>query len=1248
MKKERNFIDKSIIWLLSKLNQYNLYRINKYGTSIIDNSNKYEVLLPDDNSDEKGYYSEALKVALNTPKVNNIAITGPYGSGKSSFIESFKERNAEWNYLPISLATFKNQKEEVSEIIEEKKSITPDNPRENKDEEKSENKSKFELHQDVERSILQQFFYREKDDDVPYSRFKKIHNIKKKWILVHSFFVTFIVSYSFLMYSPEKFKKLFLVNPLEVLDISYHKYLTIVFVGVVIFYLYTLFHYLQNIQISKFNFKKGEISLAKQDKASILNEHLDELLYFFEVTSYNVVFFEDIDRFDDTEIFIKLRELNNLINNSKQINRRIIFIYAIRDDMFTDKERTKFFDFIVPIIPYINPSNSERKLVDKFKKDIEDKKIDENFISQVSLYIDDMRLLLNIYNEYMVYKKNLESDKLNHTQLLALIICKNFYPLEFAKLHTREGIIYDLFANKHKYIENRIKEYKAEKQELENQINNIEKENIESLEELRMIYLAYLLDKTNSIYFKINNAGSEYSIVELKKDDIFGNFIQEERVYAYIKDQYERPILPKWINLKEITEELEKEYPFNSKQELINEKNNNKVNELKKDIEDINKKINQLRKITLKHLFETSSHFTIEGYEDKGLLIFLVRNGYIDEYYEDYISYFHKGGITQNDREFLLSLQNYSALDFTFRLDNIKKLLEKLQNKNFEQKEILNFNLINFLLHTSYSYEDKLDMYFKKISDCKPESVDFIFAFLDDESNITIPLFLKRLEWGILWSHIYDEFSSEKQDKYFDMIFKYLTVEKIIKLNWDGKLKKYIEDQTILPIFVEEEYHKFNELLGELNIKFKKIDNPENIRALLGHIYANKHYVITKEMIETIISNRAINIQKTELYKAHLTTIYQSDGEKLIEYIDENINEYIENVFLTIETNTKESEKMVISLLNNENISFENKVKVLQQEEVKISNINELEDKELWAELFKNNKIEATWDNVMSYYLNNDMLDDVLTYYLNIEENSLELSKIRIDKSYCEQNDDFNTQILRDIIESSKFDLTSYELLIKNLGYWYKDLDISNLDEEKISLLIKHNIFQFEKICFDILKEHTKDQHIALIEKNKHNVLEKFNEFAIDEDDLVLLLQSDKFETEEKFSFIEQSDLSNIKDKVPLKEIISKFYIDNSKDIEDLKFFELLFYGENKYDLELLILHISSFDDCDTISAYLDKFTNKLNELLEISAKPLYIDNNKLNNQLLEGLNKKNCIGKFSEENSFLHKNKLKVYRKRK
>lgn len=132
----------------------------------------------------------------------------------------------------------------------------------------------------------------------------------------------------------------------------------------------------------------------KKDK-SIFNKYLDEILYFFEVNNYNIVIFEDLDRFKNPEIFVKLRELNFLINNYEKVDRKVVFIYAIKDDVFLSKERTKFFYFIIPVIPYLNSTNSYeilRKYVLKVSTSI-----DEDYINDIAPCIDDMRLMNLIF-----------------------------------------------------------------------------------------------------------------------------------------------------------------------------------------------------------------------------------------------------------------------------------------------------------------------------------------------------------------------------------------------------------------------------------------------------------------------------------------------------------------------------------------------------------------------------------------------------------------------------------------------------------------------------------------------------------------------------------------------------------------------------------------------------------------------------------------------------------------------------------
>ena len=57
------------------------------------------------------------------------------------------------------------------------------------------------------------------------------------------------------------------------------------------------------------------------------------------------------------------------------------------------------------------------------------------------MYIDDMRILKNIFNEYQIYHEQLlDSPRLDYNGLFALITYKNMYPREFAELQGEEDI----------------------------------------------------------------------------------------------------------------------------------------------------------------------------------------------------------------------------------------------------------------------------------------------------------------------------------------------------------------------------------------------------------------------------------------------------------------------------------------------------------------------------------------------------------------------------------------------------------------------------------------------------------------------------------------------------------------------------------------------------------------------------------------------------------------------------------------
>ena len=123
---------------------------------------KFVDLAPTDKADPSHVYSDALTEATDNPRVMNIALTGPYGSGKSSIIKSFLKVYKR-HVLQISLAAF--LPEDATAVGKVSR-------------------------QEIERSILQQMLYGADANRLPLSRFKRIQS-PGRWAALASLFVAF-------------------------------------------------------------------------------------------------------------------------------------------------------------------------------------------------------------------------------------------------------------------------------------------------------------------------------------------------------------------------------------------------------------------------------------------------------------------------------------------------------------------------------------------------------------------------------------------------------------------------------------------------------------------------------------------------------------------------------------------------------------------------------------------------------------------------------------------------------------------------------------------------------------------------------------------------------------------------------------------------------------------------------------------------------------------------------------------------
>ena len=290
------------------------------------------LLSPKADAEAHKVYIRRLKAAIDNPDVHNIALSGAYGAGKSSILKTFKACFTDYKTVYVSLASFGEEEG---------------------NEDKDENR--------LEYRILQQLFYQVKMSDISESRFGRIERTSLGAKILWTLLLCLMAASYVCLFEAEWLQKMV---P-KVNSVFKHEYINVISLAVLVlglaFLVFKLVHFLKRLGLKNLGVNVSSASLEVEDKKNVtaMNRYLDEILYLFQRKKYEVVFFEDLDRFGDIRIFTKLRELNQLLNQSEEINRRVVFVYALCDDVFgCPEDRTKFFDYIIPVIPYVNVSNS--------------------------------------------------------------------------------------------------------------------------------------------------------------------------------------------------------------------------------------------------------------------------------------------------------------------------------------------------------------------------------------------------------------------------------------------------------------------------------------------------------------------------------------------------------------------------------------------------------------------------------------------------------------------------------------------------------------------------------------------------------------------------------------------------------------------------------------------------------------------------------------------------------------------------
>lgn len=1179
--------------------KYLIYIVNKLKEKPQDNAKSITSLAPKVLTEEEDLkritpYISRLNDAIYAKGVTNIALTGGYGSGKSTILNTFQNLYPNYKYINISLASFKDNKQ--------------DNPKENDD-----------LDRQLEVSILQQIFYHVKPSTIPDSRFKRIINLTSKRLFLFSFCLIIWTLSTFLLF---KFGYIENLNP-NTWNLSQSFSWTTLLSSVIFFsgigsFCRILIRLFINSKINKLTIK-GEVELGNDIDKSVFNEHLEEIIYFFQRTKYNVAIIEDLDRFNNTDIFTKLREINILLNKSELINREINFIYAIRDEMFTDKtERVKFFEYIIPVIPFINPSNAGEQLAKLIKESDLEGVLSKDFTEDVVTFIDDidMRLLTNIFHEYVLYKDSLK--ELNQNNLFAIITYKNIFPDDFGKLHKREGHLYRLLSKKNEYIKLIIIDDRKRIAEKELEINNIQRETNDNITELRAIYiLAILKEVPTAISFYIG--GDEISFEEILDSDYFP-LLQECEKIAYYQSSLDRrgydnyriskDVVESNLSFDKIQNKVDNDITYQERVDSIKNRNEGKVNKLKEEISELKNKISIIESKSLTELFQ---EINIDNFiKDTPINIPLIRNlllnGYINENYNDYISIFHGINMTAQDFSFIRKVKSGVRQNFNEPLTNIDQITKKLPIRYFKSEAILNFDLLDYLLQNQLLYEEQYKSIIELIKKKTDHSLRFMDEYIFSERDY-VHLFIQKLSksWNIFWDVIHNHatYTNEKKTAYLYLIIVHTDIPTIKSLNHNLTLGGYIEThKSFISLFRDDaHYDKIVSVIGELNIVMEHLELPNgNNNTIFQYIYDWNHYQISIHniilLLEKLVSNQSEGIKHW-----NYTTILNSECEPLKKYVQENLKDYLKDVFLKLLDNNNETEDTLLLLLDDGNLDDVIKIKILQKQKIKIKDISDIESLSIKYEIVRNNKIDATWNNIINYYYQSEeeIINDALIEFLNIEENYQQLN----NDNFTKKADD-TKEFRENLLKANSLTFEAYtKLLIKTPNNW-NILSFSHLEQNKVEWLIENKL-ELTKNNLDVLKEYFPAISIKLIEKKRSELITKYDELELNIDDHIKILESSIIDQSTKETIIGKIDNEWIIENDQLKLLIKNILYKSPEHILEYEALDAIvgYSKNNDKKLQLIYNHMGGLDN-DQVQTLITKLGGKYKEIFELKRQKIF------------------------------------------
>ena len=301
-----------------------------------------------------------------------------------------------------------------------------------------------------------------------------------------------------------------------------------------------------------------------------------------------------------------------------------------------------------------------------------------------------------------IYYERIQPIELDVNKLLAMITYKNIFPKDFSDLQLGQGFVHTLFKNKDNFANEEINKIEQKIHALEEEIKLIKEEHLNNMDEL------------DAVFLKIDNLGITVNGKSISHFDTHVQFVKAlKKNPSEIKCSRYTGVS---FNVHEKLNQLLENPKYAKRKENIEKKTNNKIEDLEFKRQKMKKQKYVIKNGSFKDLITRENIddiFSVSFKNELGdenkfeeikaspyfpLIKYLIRHGFINETYADYMTYFYGNSLTRVDKIFLRSVSDKIAKEYSYSLDDPKMVLSRLHVADFDNEETLNFGLLEYLL----------------------------------------------------------------------------------------------------------------------------------------------------------------------------------------------------------------------------------------------------------------------------------------------------------------------------------------------------------------------------------------------------------------------------------------------------------------------------------------------------------------------------------------------------------------------